>query len=414
MDQFLICAFWGATSITLYTYVGYPLWIHLQSRLWPHPWRQAPIKPTVSAILVVHNGAVLLSQRIDQLLSLDYPRAQIEFIVVSDGSTDETNRILTGYPVIKPIILLKRHGKATALNVAMRKAKGEILVFLDIRPQIESSALQILLSNFADPKVGCATGEVILRDDGHDQVTKAVGSLYWRYEQWIRKCESKIDSPIGVYGGFYAVRQKLACALPEVTVLDDMLQPLNVIRRGFRSVVDARVHVQDVWPKRMQGEFDRKVRTLAGNFQLLQLAPWLLSRENRLRFEFISHKLLRLVVPPLLIVLFVTSAMLASRSRFYEAVLAVQLILYIFAFLGEWRGLGFLVRISGAARAFLMMNAAVIVGFFKFLFTEGPLWEIWTPTAPLSDEPSGGNIDAALDDVGVNLAVEPVSSKQTD
>ena len=414
MGRILIFAFWGAASIILYTYVGYPLWICLQSHLRPNPWRQAPISPPVTAILVVHNGAALLPQRINQLLSLDYPRAKMDFIVASDGSTDDTNRILAGYPVIKTIFLVKRQGKAAALNVAMRHAMGEILLFLDIRPQIESTALQQLLSNFADPAVGCVTGEVILRDDGHDQAAKAVSSLYWRYEQWIRKCESKIDSPMGVYGGFYAVRRKLVCALPEVTVLDDMLQPFNVIRQGFRSVVDDRAHVHDVWPKSMQREFDRKVRTLAGNFQLLQLAPWLLSRENRLRFEFISHKLFRLLVPPLLVVLLITSAILASRSRFYESVLAVQMILYTFAVLGEWSGSGFLVRVSGAARAFVMMNAAVIVGFGKFLLNKGPLWEIWTPTAPPSDTPSGGNIEAVPEDVGATLAVEQISRKPID
>ncbi|MGA7794145.1 MAG: glycosyltransferase [Candidatus Acidiferrales bacterium] len=372
------------------------------------------MQPSVSAILVVHNGAPLLRQRIDQLLSLDYPRDRIEFIVVSDGSTDDTNRILRGNPLVKSIICPNRRGKAEGLNVGMQNATGEILLFLDIRPRLETTSLQLLMSNFVDPKVGCVTGEVVLRDDGHDRVTKAVGGLYWRYEQWIRNCESKIDSPLGVYGGFYAVRRELACTLPQFTVLDDMLQPLNIIRQGFRSVVDVRVRVYDVWPKKMCGEFNRKVRTLAGNFQLLQLAPWLLSRENRLRFELISHKLLRLVVPPLLVVLLVTSAMLAGRSRFYGAALAVQLLLYILAALGESRGLTFMAPLAGAARAFCMMNATVIVGLCEFLFTEGPLWEIWIPTAPLSGATSEGNIEVAREDGGVRLTVEPIRSKQDD
>ena len=109
--------------------------------------------------------------------------------------------------------------------------------------------------------------------------------LYWRYEQWIRNCESQVDSPLGVYGGFYAVRRALIRPLPESTILDDMLQPLSVIRQGYRSVIDSRARVYDVWPKSLQAEFNRKVRTLAGNFQLLQLAPWILSSENRLRFN---------------------------------------------------------------------------------------------------------------------------------
>jgi cellulose synthase/poly-beta-1,6-N-acetylglucosamine synthase-like glycosyltransferase len=394
MRFLLICAFWGAASLTLYTYVGYPLFICLRSRLWPRPWQQAPIQPSVSAILVVHNGAPLLRQRIDQLLSLDYPRDRIEFIVVSDGSTDDTNRILRGNPLVKSIICPNRRGKAEGLNVGMQNATGEILLFLDIRPRLETTSLQLLMSNFADPKVGCVTGEVVLHDDGQDQVTKAVGGLYWRYEQWIRNCESKIDSPLGVYGGFYAVRRELACALPEVIILDDMLQPLSVIRQGFRTVVDFRARVYDVWPKSMRGEFERKVRTLAGNFQLLRLAPWLLSRENRLRFELISHKLLRLVVPPLLVVLLVTSATLAARSRFYAVALAVQSLLYILSAVGGWRGLPFTLRLAGAARAFCMMNVAVIVGLCKFIFTEGPLWEIWIPTEPRFEPTSGGKIEA--------------------
>jgi cellulose synthase/poly-beta-1,6-N-acetylglucosamine synthase-like glycosyltransferase len=268
--------------------------------------------------------------------------------------------------------------------MGMQSATGEILLFLDIRPTIERNALQLLLSNFADPRVGCVAGELVLRDDGHDAGAKAVGGLYWRYEQWIRNCEAKVDSPLGVYGGFYAVRRKLAKALPEGTILDDMLQPLSVIRQGYRSVLDVRARVYDIWPKSLHGEFHRKVRTLAGNFQLLQLAPWLLLRQNRLRFELISHKLLRLLVPILLVILLISSALLADRSLLYAGALAAQIVLYVLAALGAGRGIPVLMRIAGPASAFCMLNAAVVVGFYKFLFTQGPLWKIWTSAAPAS------------------------------
>ena len=175
----------------------------------------------------------------------------------------------------------------------------------------------------------------MLRDDGHDPGARAVGGLYWRYEQWIRNCEAKVDSPLGVYGGFYAIRRKLASSLPPGTILDDMLQPLSVIRQGYRSVLDLRARVYDIWPKSLRGEFHRKVRTLAGNFQLLQLAPWLLSRQNRLRFELISHKLMRLLVPMLLVVILVTSALLANHSLLYTGAFAAQIVFYILAALGR-------------------------------------------------------------------------------
>jgi cellulose synthase/poly-beta-1,6-N-acetylglucosamine synthase-like glycosyltransferase len=394
-------AFWCAAILMLYTYVGYPVWIFVRSRL--HPWlpRRGPMLPTVSIILAVHNGAALVRQKVDHLLSLDYPRSRMEIVIVSDGSTDGTDTILNEFqdPHVKCIRCSEHSGKAAALNTGMHNATGEILIFSDIRPLMESDALHLLLSNFADPQVGCVAGELVLRYDGHDAGAKAVGGLYWRYEQWIRTCEARVDSPLGVYGGFYAVRRELATALPEGIILDDMLQPLSVIRQGYRSVLDVRARVHDIWPKSLSGEFHRKVRTLAGNFQLLQLAPWLLLRQNRLRFELISHKLLRLLVPVLLLILLISSSLLAKRSFLYAGVLGAQLGLYVLAALGSARGIPLLTRIAAPASAFCMMNAAVVVGFYKFLFTRGPLWKIWTSAAPVlaaADDQQRPNSNSAI------------------
>jgi cellulose synthase/poly-beta-1,6-N-acetylglucosamine synthase-like glycosyltransferase len=393
-------AFWGAVCLILYTYAGYPLWIYLRSRLHPQPQRQGSILPTVSIILAVHNGAPLLRQKVAHLLSLDYPRDRMEIEIVSDGSTDGTDDILKEFrnPQIRYSRCSEHSGKAAALNLGMQSATGEILLFLDIRPWVESNALQLLLSNFADPRVGCVAGELVLREEGHDPATKAVGGLYWRYEQWIRNCEAKVDSPLGVYGGFYAIRRKLASTLPEGTILDDMLQPLSVIRQGYRSVLDLRARVYDIWPKSLRGEFHRKVRTLAGNFQLIQLAPWLLSRENRLRFELISHKLMRLLVPILLVILLLCSALLARQSMLYAGALLAQIGFYALAVLGAGRGIPNLTRIAAPASAFCMLNAAVVVGFYKFLFTRGPLWKIWTSGATTSatDGQEGADWNATM------------------
>ena len=381
--HFQTYAFWGAACLMLYTYAGYPLWMYLRSRLQPRQLQQGSILPTVSIILAVHNGAALLRQKVAHLLSLDYPQDRMRIEIVSDGSTDGTEDILRELrdPRIKCYRCPEHSGKAAALNLGMQNATGEILLFLDIRPWIESNALQLLISNFEDPRVGCVTGELVLRDDGHDPGAKAIGGLYWRYEQWIRNCEAKVDSPLGVYGGFYAIRRTLASALPNGTILDDMLQPLSVIRQGYRSVLDLRARVYDIWPKSLRGEFHRKVRTLAGNFQLIQLAPWLLSRENRLRFELISHKLMRLLVPILLLTLLTTSAMLASHSFLYTGAFASQIIFYLLAALGSTTNASILTRMAAPASAFCMLNAAVVVGFYKFLFTRGPLWKIWTSGA---------------------------------
>jgi poly-beta-1,6-N-acetyl-D-glucosamine synthase len=379
-------AFWFAACLLIYTYAGYPLLMYFRSRLQPRTQRQGAILPTVSIILAVHNGAALLRQKVAHLLSLDYPQDRMEIEIVSDGSTDGTDIILEEFqnPHVKCFRCPEHSGKAAALNIGMKNATGEILVFLDIRPWIENDALKLLISNFDDPRVGCVAGELVLGGDGHNAGAKAVGGMYWRYEQWIRNCEARVDSPLGVYGGFYAIRRGLASALPEGTILDDMLQPLSVIRQGYRSVLDPRSRVYDIWPKSLRGEFHRKVRTLAGNFQLLQLAPWLLSRQNRLRFELISHKLMRLLVPILLLLLLTSSALLATHSMLYMGALAGQTFFYVLAALGAGRAIPILTRITAPATAFCMLNAAVVVGFYKFLFTRGPLWKIWTSGEPAS------------------------------
>jgi cellulose synthase/poly-beta-1,6-N-acetylglucosamine synthase-like glycosyltransferase len=382
MQKLALFLFWGATVGITYTYLGYPLWIYVRSQLRPHPWLKQSRVLSVSVILPVHNCGAVLTAKIDQLIALDYPKDQIEFIVVSDGSNDDTERILAEHALVKSVVYPQRQGKTAALNAGMQIASGEVLVFLDIRARVPPKSLQILLANFADPTVGCASGQLVLLEDEHDQTTEAIGSFYWRYEQWIRNCESKVDSPVGVTGCFYAVRANLASNLPDATVLDDMLQPLSVIRQGYRSVVDLHAMVYDVLPRDAQNEFNRKVRTLAGNFQLIQLAPWVLSRENRLRFELISHKLSRLLVPALLIVAFFSSAILSVYSRIYAAAFIAQVLLYLLAAVGAVRGIPFISKVAGAARAFCVLNLAVIVGFYRFLFTRGPLWKIWIPTSP--------------------------------
>jgi len=364
-------AFWVAFIGISYTYLVYPVGIWVLSRLSRNPWKSAPIHPSISIVLAVHNGMALLSTKLQRLLSLDYPCVQ-EVIVVSDGSTDGTAEFLAQMqdPHIRTVILREHSGKA----------RGDILLFVDIRPTIAAGAVEQLVTNFADPRVGCVTGDLTLLQEGHDGTSGAVGGLYWRYEQWIRRCESAFDSPVGVYGGFYAVRRELAVPQPTGMILDDMFQPLSIIRQGYRSVLDPKACVCDIWPKQAKHEFQRKVRTLAGNFQLFQLAPWTLSTENRVLFQLISHKLLRLVVPWLLLLLLVSALVLSAHSRVYAGSAALQAMGWLLAISGLFFRIPLLHRIAAPASALLVLNAAAVVGLYRFLTTRGPLWRIWTPT----------------------------------
>jgi cellulose synthase/poly-beta-1,6-N-acetylglucosamine synthase-like glycosyltransferase len=376
--------FWISLSGILYTYAGYPVTMWLLARLRPRPWKFAPIAPSVSVVLAVHNGIALLPRKIRHLLNLDYRNIK-EIIVVSDGSTDGTTELLASQrnPLLKTIVLKEHGGKAVAVNAGVAEATGEVVLFVDLRPEIAPGAIQHLVGNFADPSVGCVAGELTLRREGHDATSAAVGGLYWRHELWIRKCESTYDSPVGVSGCFYAIRRELAVEQPAGMILDDMFQPLSIIRMGYRSVLDVNANVYDTLPEKAAGEFHRKVRTLAGNFQLFRLAPWTLTLQNRVLFQLVSHKAMRLIAPYLIVLLLVSTLALAPGSRMYAVLAAIQIFGVALAILGLRLRIPVLRRIAAPASALLLLNAAAVVGLYKFLFTRGPLWKIWGPNKPV-------------------------------
>ena len=379
-------AFWLSFVAVGYTYAGYPLIMFLLARLRNKPWQRSQQVRPVSVIMAVHNGARLLREQIAHLLSLD-PRYVREVIIVSDGSNDGTEEILgeTLDARVRPILLREQGGKAAALNHGIAAASGEILLFIDIRPRVVEGAVAELVSNFADPKVGCVAGELMLNTDGHDATSSAVSGVYWKYEQWIRNCEAAWDSPVGVYGGFYAVRRELATVFPAGIILDDMFQPLAIVRQGYRSVLDRSACVVDRWPDKVAGEFQRKVRTLAGNYQLVAQAPWVLGFGNRLWFQLVSHKLMRLIVPYLFVVMLISATWLGVASIAWRWIAAAQWVFWLAALLALRIKIPVIHRIAAPASALLVLNAAAVAGLYKFLFTAGPLWKIWSVNSKSAD-----------------------------
>ena len=377
--------FWIAAALVGYSYLGYPAWLWLRSRWSPRPVRRgaggSPAAPAVSAVMVVRNEEAVIARKLDNLLTLDYPETQLDVVVVSDGSSDRTSAILADYArdsglrtrvrtLMKPV----SHGKAAGLNDAIKLATGEVLLFTDARQQIESGALRLLIENFADPDVGAASGELMLGDPTSGETGKGMG-LYWRMEKKIRELESASGSVAGATGAIYCARRRLldASPLPEGTILDDVLLPMQIVRKGSRVIFDSRARAWDS-PDLGEGrEFSRKVRTLSGNYQLLQLAPWLLSSQNAIRFEFVSHKLSRLVVPFALLALLIASMFLPQPL--YRAALGAQLAFYALS-LAALAGvkIGPLSRIADPARTFVVLNSAAMVAFINFVTGRKAVW----------------------------------------
>ena len=371
----MIWVFWGAALLVAYAYLGYPLWLWLRCRWRPRPVRRGVFTGSISVVMVVRNEAARLPRKLQNLCQLEYPSAVSEIIVVSDGSTDATNDILSQHaekPRFRVVINPQAQGKAAGLNAAIALSQADLLVFTDARQIIEPRALVLLAENFADPAVGCASGELMLGDGQSSESSRGLG-LYWRVEKEIREMESNSGSVAGATGAFYAARRAWVTPIPTETILDDVFIPMSILQRGLRVVFDARARAWDIADQGVNREFARKVRTLTGNYQLLQLMPSILGPKNPIRFEFISHKLLRLCVPFALLALLLASFYL--HRSIYRAALLLQLAFYSLGLLSLLPlQTGPLSRTADAVKAFVLLNTAALVAFVNFLFGRRTAW----------------------------------------
>jgi biofilm PGA synthesis N-glycosyltransferase PgaC len=367
--------FWCAVVVIGYTYAGYPLWLWVRSRLKPWPVQTGANEPLVSIVMVVRNEEKAVARKMENLLALDYPEQSAEVVVVSDGSTDGTDAVLREYarnPRVHVVLNQLSRGKASGLNDALELAHGEILVFTDVRQTLEAQSLRLLVKDFADPQVGCVSGELMLGDPAAGEKNRGMG-LYWRIEKTIRDLESASGSVVGATGAFYGVRREWLQPIPPETLLDDVYVPMEVVRAGKRVIFEPKARAWDLPDQGTDREFARKVRTLSGNYQLLQLQPWLLSRENAIRFEFISHKLLRLIVPFALVAALVACALIPQPL--YRSALVLQVAFYALSLVGMARvKLGPMARASDAAFTFVILNTAAVVAFANFVTGRKVAW----------------------------------------
>jgi biofilm PGA synthesis N-glycosyltransferase PgaC len=363
--------FWVCLSVAIYAYFGYAILLWLYVRLHRRPILRKAIVPEVSILIAVRNEEANLPAKLENLRLLDYPRDKIQIIIASDGSTDRTADILRDQSNICSIILDHSNGKACALNEAVKFATGEILVFLDARQFVDTNAVSELVSCFADSSVGAVSGELLLESSSTATSSEALG-IYWKIEKVVRKLESDSGSVVGVTGAIYAIRRELYIEMPPGTILDDVFVPMYVARSGKRVIFHSLAIARDRLFSEKGKEFSRKVRTLTGNYQLLRLAPWLLSPANPLLFRFISHKLLRLIVPLFLILMLVASVM--TSGLFYRGVFWLQILFYAMAVFGMLSPSARKFKPVAIANTFVMLNTAAALAFYNFVAGRNKVW----------------------------------------
>ena len=369
--------FWLGFGGVAYAYFGYPLLLAAWSRIRPCPVETEGTElPPVTVILPVHNEEGQLPGRLDNLLALDYPVDRMEILVVSDGSSDGTVAIATRYegadPRVRLVELQERAGKGNALNEGVRAAGNEVVIFTDAGILLERESLRALIAPFADPTVGCVSGEDTIAGSGGE-------ALYGRYELLLRRLEGQVRSIVGASGSIYAQRRELCPEFRE-GMAPDFLSVLHTVEQGYRaiSVEDARGEMRAV--SGHGREFSRKVRTLIRGMTVLGAYSHLLNPLRYGTFSWIlfSHKMMRWLVPFFLVMMLVGNAALLD-SPFYR-LLAIPHGLFYLLGVGALMGLPLLRSLLPAriAAYFVNVNASIAVAGWQFL--RGQRMEIWAPT----------------------------------
>jgi cellulose synthase/poly-beta-1,6-N-acetylglucosamine synthase-like glycosyltransferase len=356
-----------------YVLVGYPLLLAALARRGA-PVHKRPIRPTVSVILPVRNGAPWLEQKIRSILGQDYPAELVDILILSDGSNDATDEIALSFA--GPRIRFERlsgGGKGAALSYAFPRVSGEILLLTDVRQELAPDCLRLLVECFADPVVGAVSGDLVIRR-GATTGEESTG-VYWRYESWIRRNLSQYDSLLGATGPIYALRSSLAVLIPPHTLLDDVYLPMESLRRGYRLIQEPAAKAYD-FPTALDSEFRRKVRTQAGIYQLFRLSPWILTPANRLWFHWYSLKLGRLSLPFFLLLIALATPftpvpwlwiLSAGQLAFYGAA-AVDTVASS--------------RLTAPFRAFLILVGAALVSVSVFFVNPLSLWKETKVSSP--------------------------------
>jgi cellulose synthase/poly-beta-1,6-N-acetylglucosamine synthase-like glycosyltransferase len=364
-----IC-FWSCLLALGYSFLGYQLLMRWLARRAPG---QAAAKEfaagSVAVVIVAFQEEARIAKRIENLRATPVP---LEVIVCCDGSTDATaaRARAAGARVIE---VAKRRGKAACLSDVIPSLECALVVLTDARQQFTPETIPRLLRHFSDQAVGAVSG--ILRIGSPRTSTGAGVDLYWKMETAIRQSESDVDSCIGCTGAVYAIRRACFRAIPADTILDDVVIPMRIALSGYRIVYDSEAEAFDPQPLDPRLEMRRKARTLAGNFQMLLRYPeWLLPWKNRLAFQLISHKYLRLAGPVLLAGALVSCIFLA-RKPLYRGCLCLQALLYLLA--GAGLAMPALrAPLFSVPAGFLFLNFTTLRGLLRFFFgPKGGAWE---------------------------------------
>lgn len=368
--------------LVFYAYLGYGILLAVLLKIrGDYPQKQAPedYYPTISLIVPCFNEEGYIMEKVQNSFALHYPKDRLQLIFISDGSSDATSELLSQVSGILHLHENKRSGKAAAMNRAVKLATGEIVVFCDANTDLNPEALMYLSRHYADPLVGGVTGEKRIISKSNAGASEAGEGLYWKYESFLKKADSRLYTVVGAAGELMSYRTALYEELEPDTLLDDFMQSMRVVLKGYRVVYEPLAVATETASANVKEELKRKIRICAGGWQsMLRLKPaFNLFKRPTVAFEFISHRVLRWSAAAFALPLIFLLNLFLLDSPVFIALLVAQVAFYLAALVGwYYENKGIRWKLLYIPYYFFIMNVAVFLGLKRYLKGEqSALWE---------------------------------------
>jgi cellulose synthase/poly-beta-1,6-N-acetylglucosamine synthase-like glycosyltransferase len=377
-------AFWILLFIVFYTYVGYAFLLAL---LLTVKKLSAPAKtdprpadgnlPRVCLFTTAYNESAYVAEKVRNLQEINYPNDHIQYLWITDGSNDPTPEILLRYPRMEVQHLPERRGKIHAMNRGMQFVDAPIVIFSDSNTMLCKDAVKTIVGAFNDPGTGCVAGEKRIADLQTDDAAGSGENLYWKFESWVKRMDSELNSCVGAAGELFAIRTELFEPVENDTILDDFIISLRIALKGYRIAYTPEAYAIETASESVPEELKRKIRIAAGGLQALSRLKSLLNpfRHGLLTFQYVSHKVLRWTIAPMALfglfpvnlVLFLNEAP-TGHPGFYSFFFLLQALFYLLAIPGwlfERKKLRF--KVLFIPYYFVAINYASLLGWARFL-----------------------------------------------
>lgn len=379
----LISLFWIFLAVVVYTFVGYALvlWVLVQLKTFVFPRKKYRFdhtyEPEICLFVTAYNEKDYISQKVENSFGLDYPKEKIQYLWITDGSDDGTPELLKKYAELEVHHQPERKGKMHAMNRGMKFVKAPIVIFSDTNTLLNKQAVREIVKRFSNQRVGCVAGEKRIIEHTSVNAAGAGEGLYWRYESWIKKMDSELNSAVGAVGELFAVRTDLFEDVETDTLLDDFIVSLRIAQKGYKIAYAPEAYAQEEASLNVKEELKRKIRIAAGGIQTIIRLRMLFNifKYGTLTWQYISHKVLRWTITPILLfmLLFVNLGIVIqpgtwNPKNFYVLFFYVQALSYLVAMLGWYfENKRIRSKFFFAPYYFVMINLASLRGIFRYL-----------------------------------------------